>query len=149
MSQLERLCKKAQKQTYPVSIVVFGILNYRNIFDLRIVSKKAKQENPRLFPYYNHCYQKFASLLPENREGTIELTDAIEGAIHAITQECESKYGSQSLRISYSDVFSQPSVDSLEYVTEFDAWHPSDKGQKRLADEAWDVIQEQRKFLSK
>src|SRR3989344_2177965 len=145
--QLERLCGRALEQNRKAAIIVFEFISIRVLFHIRELAAKAREENPKLFPYFEKGYQMFESIKPEFKEQTIRLADMMNAEVEEAVRFCAQKYQSGKLQIVYSDSLSKMSTDSLEDITDVDGWHPSAKGQRQLAEAAWPVVQKQLDFL--
>lgn len=146
-TQLERLAEKAIRQNRKIAIVVFGFINIHVLFQLREKAALEKKQNPNLFPYFEKGYKMFPAIKPEHKEKTIALAGQMDEAMAEEVNLCQKKYKNDNLRIVYSDAWSQTETVSLANVTAIDGWHPSEKGQKRLADAAWPVIEKALKFV--
>lgn len=139
-NQLERLCGQISQKDHRAVVVVFGFINIRIFFDLREKAGIAKQNNPKLFPYFEKGYQIFKSIQPEYGEQTIQLSDLTNQAIVDATTFLQNKFQSNKFKIIYSTDLSNVTTDSIQSLHAVDGWHPSLYGQKQLAEACWPII---------
>jgi hypothetical protein len=98
--QLQRLVDRARSVSYPVTIVVFGLLDARSALDTRELVLREKQKNPALYPYLADAIKGFPSLTPDYRSETTAVFDAVLASWRKLTSALNTD---PRVQVLYSD----------------------------------------------
>ncbi len=145
--QLRRLLKAALDSGKPVSVVVFGLINFEAFFQARAEAERRKHADERLFPYLETAYRTFVSMKPEYREGMIRLAQLYNKKLRILCGAQSENLKRTNVSLVYSEAMSLADIARSEFLSTIDAWHPSALGRRVLADCAYPSVHEQACFL--
>ena len=140
-SQLRRIVAAASKAAHPTTIVVFGLINFGYFFQAREVVEARKKTNPTLYPYLERSALLFPSFESKYRKETIALAVTYYLWIKELVKEMQLDVKNNS-KLLYSSALAKADIGYPESLSHFDAWHPSIRGYKTLADAAYQDIGE-------
>jgi lysophospholipase L1-like esterase len=146
--QLGRLVERAQDQKQRRAVIVFGLVNFKSFFEARDAAEQLRKENPKLYPYFEVDYQHYESMKPEYRANMVKLALMINEELRAMVGEFNRKLGGDSpVRLEYSDALATVDLSDVESIHRMDAWHPSSKGHRVLAEAAFGALRPSLNFL--
>jgi len=132
--QLGRLVQRAQEQKGRRAIVVFGLVNFKSFFEARDAAERLRQENPKLYPYFEVDYKHYEAMRPEYRANMVKLALMYNRELRALVDEFNRQLGPDSpVRLWYSDALATIDLGGVTAIHRVDAWHPSVKGHNVLA----------------
>jgi lysophospholipase L1-like esterase len=146
--QLGRLVERAQEQKKRRAIIVFGLVNFKSFFQARDAAERLRQENPKLYPYFEVDYKHYETMKPEYRANMIKLALLINEELRSMVGEFNKKLGGDSqVHLEYSDTLATVDLSDVEIINRVDAWHPSSKGHSVLAKAAFGALGSSLNFL--
>jgi hypothetical protein len=147
-AQIGRLIDGATRIPAPRAVIVFGLINFESFFLARSKAETIKLEDPSRYPNLEKDYDTFASLRPEYRERVISVAHKLNAAMASVVADYGRRLGdSAGLKLTYSDVFSCCDLSDVEVLNRVDAWHPSRKGHRTLAEAAMVEVTECLRYL--
>jgi lysophospholipase L1-like esterase len=147
-AQLDRLVDRARDENKRRAIIVFGLVNFKSFFAARDAAEQLRKKNPQLYPYFEEDYKHYATMKPEYRGNMMKLALMINEELRAMVGEFNRKLGADSqVRLEYSDALATVDLSDVEIVHRIDAWHPSAKGHKVLAEAAFGALGPSLDFL--
>ena len=143
-TELKRLLHYAATFSHQITIIVFGLVNFKYFFQARKQAEAMRLHDNNSFPYADDCYRFFNSLRSEYRNGMIELAQRLNNSLEdLIHQEYQKRRGdSYNVNLRYSDSLYNTNLSTVQSISKFDAWHPSIYGHQLLADSAYNTISE-------
>ena len=145
--QLRRLIGMANESRRAVTIIVFGLVNFRAFFEARDKAELAHSSSGRLFPLAPRAYRFFKSMRPEYRQIMITVADRCNEHLSELCYRVQPLLA-DAVRVIYSQAMSDAPIKSSSMLHGVDAWHPSREGHQVLADSAWSAIEpELRRFF--
>lgn len=146
--QLGRLVERAREEKQRRAIIVFGLVNFKSFFEARDAAERLRNENPKLYPYFEVDYKHYESMKPEYRGNMVKLALMINKKLVAMVDEFNKKLGRDSqVHLWYSDALATVDLSDVEMVHRVDAWHPSRKGHNVLARAAFGALGPSLNFL--
>jgi lysophospholipase L1-like esterase len=146
--QLGRLVERAREQKSRRAFIVFGLVNFKSFFEARDAAEHLRQENPKLYPYFEVDYQHYESMKPEYRGNMVKLALMINEELRAMVGDFNRNLGGDSpVRLEYSDALATVDLSDVESIHRIDAWHPSSKGHSMLAEAAFGALRPSLDFL--
>ena len=146
--QLRRLIERAEKEDHKVAIVVFGLADVQTFFKARNKAGALHAENPRLYPYFDICAQRFESLKPPYQANMIALRSSLNRELRAIVADFNRELERDpNIRLQYSDAFAQVDLSNIELIHPMDGQHLSAKGHNIAAEQAFAAIGPSLSFL--
>jgi len=142
-AQLKRLVDKARLVSYPVTIMVFGLLDAASELETRAFAIKAHAENKDVFPQLPNAIRGFPSLQPEFEKQTLETFQSI--AIQWREMVDDLNFGLENdpkpTQVIYSNAFSKIKM-TKDAVDPVDALHPRNpETHQALANAAMDEFE--------
>jgi lysophospholipase L1-like esterase len=138
--QLRRLVGMANDGQRPVTVIVFGLVNFRAFFSAREQAESKHASNRRHFPFAERAYGFFESMKPEHRQTMIGVADRCNEQLDKLCTGVQSS-ARQGVRIVFARAMSQAPINSSSMLHRLDAWHPSQEGHQVLADAAWTAVE--------
>ncbi len=138
--QLERLLNGALLSDQKCVVYIFGLINFESFFKARCETESLKKNNSNLYPYLEKSYDYFVSMKPEFRNKMIELSKLYNQELKKLCEKFGKKIENTKVKLIYSDVLTKINIDTADHLSEIDAWHPSIKGHKIIAETASNEI---------
>jgi lysophospholipase L1-like esterase len=146
--QLRRLIERAEAEDHRVAIVTFGLADCQTFFRARNEAGALHAENPRLYPYFDICAQRFESLKPPYQANMIVLGSSLNRELRGIVADFNKELEHHpNVRLQYSDALAQIDLSNLELIHPMDGQHLSAKGHNRVAEQAFTAIAPSLSFL--
>jgi len=146
--QLRRLVERARQDERRRALIVFGLFNLKSFFEARDAAERLREKDPRRFPSFDVCYQRFESMKPEYRAHMVRLALMMNEALRAMVAEFNRELGGDAkVRLEYSDALATLDIGNVALIHPMDAWHPSAKGHSVLAEAAFGTLGPSLEFL--
>ncbi|MCB0405888.1 MAG: hypothetical protein KDD51_13985 [Bdellovibrionales bacterium] len=133
-AELGRLRDVLKKEQHPVSVVVYGLVDFEKAFEARRQAEALRKADPKLYTYFETPYANFPSIKPEHQEKTAELGRRVNEALKRKLEELNSRWGTDSLQWRYSDSIYEAPLGEARMLHATDAFHLSPLGQNTVAD---------------
>lgn len=141
--QLRRLVDAARRAFNPVTIVVFGLVNFQQFFAAREVVEHLQAAGSRLYPHLSDGYHYFESMRPEHREGMIALARMMNAELErTVASVVDDAAFPSHVTLRYSNALHDTEISSAATLSEVDGWHSSRLGHTLLASSAYAVVNE-------
>jgi hypothetical protein len=138
--QLRRLIGMTNDSQRAVTIIVFGLVNFKAFFSAREQAEATHASDRQRFPFAERAYWFFKSMKPEHRQTMIEVADCCNEQLERICDRVKSLAG-QKVRVLFTRAMSEAPIDASSMLHSLDAWHPSREGHQILADAAWVAVE--------
>ena len=146
--QLKRLIERAQTEKHKVAIVVFGLADCETFFRARNKAGAIHAQNPRRYPYFDICAQRFESLKPPYQANMIILRSRLNRELRTIVADFNKKLEAYpNIHLEYSDAFAHIDLSHVEFLHPMDGQHLSTKGHKLVAEQAFSALRPSLSFL--
>ncbi len=138
--QLERLVVGGINSKQNCLIHVFGLINFDSFFKARFEAENLKLTNSKLYPFLEKDYHYFVAMRPEYRKKMIELSKLYNVELKKLCEGLSEKITETKVKLVYSEVLSKINIDEAYNLNAKDAWHPSIRGHKKIAEVAYEEI---------
>jgi len=146
--QLSRLIDRAKTEDHKVAIVVFGLADCETFFQARNKAGALHATNPRLYPYFDICSQRFESLKPPYQANMIALRESLNRELRATVADFNQDLRQfPNIHLEYSYAFARVDLSDLELLHPMDGQHLSPKGHNLVAAHAITAVRPSLRFF--
>ncbi len=140
--QLGRVIERAAQQKHRIVLMIFALVSFEAFFKARQETEEIKTRQPERYPFLEPCYRYFVSMRPEYRAGMVELANAINLRLNAMTMDIRPTLPA-NVKIVFSNGLHDAPIGEAKMLSHVDAWHPSALGHQAMAASVYPVIHEQ------
>src|ERR1051326_84928 len=139
-ANLANLLERAKLENRRISVCVFGLINFTAFFTAREAMEQARKKDPALYTSLESAFRTFPSMRFEHRANMITLSKMMNFHLEGLIAEFAASLQGTPIRLFYSDAFATAPLTGPDNYSQWDAWHPSKLGHKRLASAAWEHL---------
>ncbi|MEZ4749909.1 MAG: SGNH/GDSL hydrolase family protein [Bdellovibrionota bacterium] len=132
-TELTRLRETLKKEGKRVSVVVYGLVDFEKAFEARRQADALRNEDPKLYPYFETPYTNFPSVKPEHQKKTAELGRRVNAALKRKLETLQARWGSDGELWRYSDAIYDAPLGEARMLHATDAFHLSPEGHNTVA----------------
>jgi lysophospholipase L1-like esterase len=137
-TQVVRLTTSDRFAVEPRLLVIFGLVDFARYFKARDQALQIHQNHPGAYPNFERCYSIFPSMLPQHREGMIQIAKRTNQLLAQVVAPLGGKC--ETIKVIYSDALYDTNIADAECLSPNDGWHPSSKGHSLFAHSAWNEL---------
>jgi hypothetical protein len=126
---LEPLIDKAKAQKHPVTILVYGLINLRSVF----IARDKAMETPEAYPS-SDIKPYFPSLLKPYQDDTIDIAHRTNSELKKMVELLNRRLIGTNVEIIYSNALAEGDFSKVEYLSRWDALHPSEAGNTYISE---------------
>jgi lysophospholipase L1-like esterase len=146
--QMGRLIDHVRRQTRPVAIVVYGLVNFESYFQGRELAEHLRAKDASRYPHLETTYKYFTSFRPAYRSNLIRLAGMVNEELRAMINELNGELADNSnILLQYSDALATADLGRVELLHPIDGWHASIEGHNVLAEAAFRDLRPSLEFL--
>src|SRR4029077_14077069 len=143
-----RLLRSARNQKHRVSVVVFGLINFKSYFKGRESAERLRQSDRRLYPHLETTDKYFISFHPAYRCNLTRLASMVNEELRGMVGELNRELrDAENIQLRYSHALATADLGRAELLHPIDGWHASAEGHNVLAGAAFSDLGPSLEFL--